>query len=120
RLRFGEHVLTIVERLYILDGDWPRERALVCGTDGERDLAAVDLSIDRNPLLQCDRILHARLQYPDFAESRSCARPAKFNRNNGIAVLALVEVDVGDSGRRLQIAKPHDHRDRHPVDGGEL
>ena len=59
RLGFGEHVRAVVERLDILDGDRPGELALVGGADRDRDVAAIDLGIDRDRLLQRDRILDA-------------------------------------------------------------
>ena len=44
---------------------------------------------------------------------------AEVERNGRLAVL-LVEMDVGDPGRRLEIAEPDDDRDGHAVDRGQL
>src|SRR6266536_933371 len=145
RLRFGDHVVAVVERLDILDRDGSSELALVGRVDRNVDVAAVDLGIDRDCLQQRDRVLDARLEYPDLAKGRARTGPAKLQRNNAIlpnlgtrrAVRRdraggrfdltiskwprlFLEMDVGDPGSGLEIAEPYDDGNGHAVDRRQL
>src|SRR3569833_647956 len=71
RLRFGDHMRSVVVRLDVLDGDRSNRSTLELRAEWIGDVTRVDLGIDRDRLVESDRILHARLEDADLAEGRA-------------------------------------------------